>query len=114
MSSSSTLDARAEETTKQDSTRQGRLMDQLRGLGDTLSLQTFRSQTDWANDYKWPELWSDLTFGFWNSLLVIPGAIAFSIIARLAPINGILSGVYPAIVYSLFGTSKSITIGNLF
>jgi MFS superfamily sulfate permease-like transporter len=62
--------------------------------------------------YDWRDLCVDLGFGLWNAFLIIPGAIAFSGLARLPPIAGIASSVYPAILYFLTGSSKSISAGT--
>ena len=74
-----------------------------------LYLGPFRKQ--FAN-YTWKDFLIDSGFGLWNAFLVIPGAIAFSGLARLPPIAGIASSIFPAIVYFLTGSSKCLSAGK--
>ncbi len=40
--------------------------------------------------------------------------MAYSMLATLPPINGIYMSVFPILMYTIFGTSRHLTIGKSF
>lgn len=53
----------------------------------------------------------DLLAGLTNAVVVLPQAIAFSLIAGLPPVYGLYSAIVIPIVFALFGSSRHIVVG---
>ena len=68
---------------------------------------------------KWPSRFSttfthllrDLKSAITVTLVSVPFAIAYSSLAQVSPVNGLVSASVPSIIYSLIGTSAHICIG---
>ncbi|KAF4950456.1 hypothetical protein FSARC_13192 [Fusarium sarcochroum] len=66
----------------------------------------------WLPRYNWRWLLSDSIAGLTVGLVVIPQAMAYALLATLAPDFGLYTSFAGAATYWLFGTSKDIVIGT--
>ncbi|KAK2011536.1 sulfate permease [Colletotrichum eremochloae] len=67
--------------------------------------------TTWIFRYNTRWLISDAIAGFTLGLVVIPQAVAYSLLARLSPEYGLYTSFIGAALYWIFGTSKDMAIG---
>ena len=65
----------------------------------------------WLQTYKLRSLQCDLIAGLTVGLKVIPQGLAYAVIAGLDPIYGLYSSFMGCFMYTIFGTSKDITLG---
>ncbi|MUK87607.1 sodium-independent anion transporter [Ornithinibacillus sp. L9] len=61
--------------------------------------------------YNSSKLSSDITAGVIVTFLLIPQSMAYAIIAGVPLTMGILAGTFPLIIYTLFGSSRYLSIG---
>ena len=66
---------------------------------------------NWLPKYNLHNLQCDLIAGITVGLMVVPQALAYASIARLSNEYGLFSSFMGVFVYTLFGTSKDVTIG---
>jgi hypothetical protein len=55
---------------------------------------------------------SDIVSGFTTGVMHIPAGIAYGALTSLNPVNGLYTILYPGLVYSIFGTSKHMSVGT--
>lgn len=65
----------------------------------------------WLPSYKRDDLASDITAGTIVAIMLIPQSMAYALLAGLPPQMGLYASILPLIVYSLFGTSRSLGMG---
>ncbi|XP_055328612.1 sodium-independent sulfate anion transporter-like [Paramacrobiotus metropolitanus] len=65
----------------------------------------------WIRKYSWKDLKGDFIAGVTVGLTVIPQALAYSAIAELPLEYGLYSAFMGCFMYTLFGTSKDVTLG---
>lgn len=53
----------------------------------------------------------DIQAGFAVAAILAPQAIALAGLAGVAPVNGIISSIYPLLIYACLGSSKNLSIG---
>lgn len=70
---------------------------------------------DWLFlNYRWSEdFMEDAMAGITVAVLNIPQGMAYSILGNVEPTVGLYMAVFPVLVYSLFGTSRHISLGVL-
>lgn len=61
--------------------------------------------------YKRPDFSSDVTAGLVVAIMLIPQSMAYALLAGLPPQSGLYAAVLPLILYSLFGTSRTLAVG---
>ncbi len=61
--------------------------------------------------YKRQDFSSDLTAGLVVAIMLIPQSMAYALLAGLPPQSGLYAAVLPLILYSLFGTSRTLAVG---
>ena len=66
---------------------------------------------DWAPNYQRAWLRGDLIAGFTSGIMLIPQGMAYAMIAGLPAVYGLYTALVPPIAYSIFGTSRRISIG---
>jgi Sulfate permease family len=62
-------------------------------------------------EYSFALLLCDLQAGLSVASILTPQAIAMAGLAGVKPIAGIISSIYPLVLYSLFGASKNLGVG---
>jgi SulP family sulfate permease len=66
---------------------------------------------DWLGNYKRGDLSGDLTAGIITAILLVPQAMAYSILAGLPPEVGLYASILPPILYAFFGSSRALAVG---
>ena len=62
-------------------------------------------------DYNLSQLRQDLIAGLTVAIVLIPQGMAYSLLAGLDPIYGLYAALVPLLAYSLFASSKYLSIG---
>ncbi|MDD5631597.1 MAG: sulfate permease [Methylococcales bacterium] len=65
----------------------------------------------WLKTYSRQDVNSDLFAGIITAILLIPQGIAYAILAGLPPQLGLYASILPPILYALFGTSRTLSVG---
>lgn len=73
--------------------------------------KNFLSHLDWVKGYSTPIFTDDLVAAIIVTILLVPQALAYAILAGLPPQVGIYASVFPLIAYALFGSSRHLAIG---
>ncbi|MFA6162317.1 MAG: SulP family inorganic anion transporter, partial [Methylobacter sp.] len=66
---------------------------------------------DWLKTYTRQEFNGDLFAGIITAILLVPQGIAYAILAGLPPQLGLYASILPPILYALFGTSRTLSVG---
>ena len=68
---------------------------------------------EWAPDYKLRKMLpNDIVAGVTIGILLLPQGLAYATLAGLPPIYGVYTA-FPAVLYTVFGTSKQAAIGPM-
>lgn len=78
---------------------------------NTYSLARFLPIIDWLKTYQRQDFSDDLFAGVITAILLVPQGIAYSILAGLPPQLGLYASILPPIMYVLFGTSRTLSVG---
>lgn len=65
---------------------------------------------EWLPSYKKNELKGDMLAGITVGIMLIPQGMAYAMIAGLPPIYGLYAAFIPQIIYSIFGTSRQLSV----
>ncbi len=65
----------------------------------------------WAPRYQRGQFLADFVAGLTLATIIIPQSIAYALLAGLPAIIGLYSAVVPVAVYSIFGTSRHLSVG---
>lgn len=65
----------------------------------------------WLPHYHRRLLGADVLAGFIVTLMVIPQSLAYALLAGLPAVVGLYASILPQLVYTLFGTSRTLAIG---
>lgn len=65
----------------------------------------------WLPSYKKKWLKGDVAAGITVGVVLIPQGIAYAMIAGLPPIYGLYAALVPPLIYTIFGTSRNISVG---
>ncbi|KAI3759670.1 hypothetical protein L6452_07656 [Arctium lappa] len=76
-----------------------------------LALQFFFPIFEWAPNYSFTLLRSDIVSGLTIASLAIPQGISYAKLANLPPIIGLYSSFVPPLIYSVLGSSKHLAVG---
>lgn len=57
---------------------------------------------------------ADLIAGLTIIVFHVPQSMGYSLIAQVSPVYGLYTAFFPALVYSLMGTSRHAAIGEFF
>ncbi|KAL2516531.1 putative sulfate transporter 3.4 [Forsythia ovata] len=76
-----------------------------------LGLQFFFPVFQWAPNYSFKLLKSDVISGITIASLAIPQGISYAKLANLPPIVGLYSSFVPPLIYSVLGSSKHLAVG---
>ncbi|WP_028670419.1 SulP family inorganic anion transporter [Saccharospirillum impatiens] len=66
---------------------------------------------DWIRTYQRGHLRGDLIAGITVTMMLIPQAMSYAMLAGLPPYIGLYASVMPLLVYALFGTSRQLAVG---
>eukprot|EP00731_Ephydatia_muelleri_P024323 Em0016g594a len=66
----------------------------------------------WMWTYKAQYLFRDIIAGISVAMLHVPQGLAYGLLAGLDPVYGLYTSFVPVIMYSIFGTSKHLSIGT--
>ncbi|KAJ1306040.1 hypothetical protein OPQ81_010753 [Rhizoctonia solani] len=67
---------------------------------------------DWLPNYSPSLFWGDFAAGLTVASLVIPMSMSYaSGLAKLDPMNGLVAAAVPGLIYSLFGSSRQLSVG---
>ncbi len=67
--------------------------------------------SSWLFEYRKEYFLKDVFGGLTVGVLLIPQGMAYAILAGLPPVYGLYASIVPGIVYSLFGTSRHLSVG---
>ncbi|MCW5622161.1 MAG: sulfate permease [Burkholderiales bacterium] len=65
----------------------------------------------WARGYSREDLSGDVVAGVITAILLVPQAMAFSLLAGLPPQAGLYASILPPIIYAVLGTSRTLAVG---
>ncbi len=65
----------------------------------------------WLKTYDKPALMGDLLAAVIVTIMLIPQSLAYALLAGLPAEVGIYASIFPLIVYAIFGTSRSLSVG---
>jgi len=65
----------------------------------------------WARTYTRADLHGDLLAGTITAILLVPQAMAFSLLAGLPPQAGLYASILPPLLYAVLGTSRTLAVG---
>ncbi|NND71926.1 MAG: sulfate permease [Rhodothermales bacterium] len=74
-------------------------------------VRRFLTIADWLPSYSFSTLRHDLIAGLTVSVILIPQAMAYALLAGVPPVYGLYASIVPLLVYPLFGTSRHIALG---
>lgn len=66
---------------------------------------------DWLQHYQRRDLRGDLIAGITVTMMLIPQAMSYALLAGLPPYIGLYASVLPLVVYAVFGTSRQLAVG---
>jgi SulP family sulfate permease len=67
----------------------------------------------WLKNYRRSWLAGDLSAGAVVAMMMIPQGMAYALVAGLPPVTGIYASILPPLLYALFGTSSSQSVGPM-
>ncbi|MYM84761.1 sulfate permease [Duganella sp. FT50W] len=67
----------------------------------------------WLKHYRRDQLPGDISAGLVVAMMMIPQGMAYAIVAGLSPVVGIYASILPPIVYALFGSSMTQSVGPM-
>lgn len=76
-----------------------------------MNWKTYLPIAQWLPEYKRSYLTKDLMAGLTVGIVLVPQGMAYAMIAGLPPIYGLYAGIVPMFLYSLFGTSRQLSVG---
>ena len=65
----------------------------------------------WIKYYSYDDLANDTIAAIIVTIMLIPQSLAYALLAGLPPENGLYASIIPLILYSIFGTSKTLAVG---
>jgi SulP family sulfate permease len=67
----------------------------------------------WLRQYRRDQLPGDISAGIIVAMMMIPQGMAYALVAGLPPVVGIYASIVPPLLYALFGTSSSQSVGPM-
>jgi SulP family sulfate permease len=74
-------------------------------------LEHYLPVLDWARDYSRITAANDLVAALIVTIMLIPQSLAYAMLAGLPPEAGLYASIVPILLYSVFGTSRSLAVG---
>lgn len=66
---------------------------------------------DWGSKYTRAEGRKDLIAGLTVCAVLVPQGLAYAMLAGAPPIYGLYAGIFPLIIYAIFGSSRQLSVG---
>ena len=66
---------------------------------------------EWVKSYSYDDLANDTVAAIVVTIMLIPQSLAYALLAGLPPEIGLYASIIPLILYSIFGTSKTLAVG---
>ncbi|MEZ4776395.1 MAG: sulfate permease [Bacteroidia bacterium] len=76
-----------------------------------MEISKFIPNIPWIRQYRRENLPGDFGAGLTVAAMLIPQGMAYAMIAGLPPVTGLYAAAIPAILYSIFGTSRQLSVG---
>jgi len=67
----------------------------------------------WLQQYRRAMLPGDISAGIVVAMMMIPQGMAYALVAGLPPVAGIYASIVPPVLYALFGTSSTQSVGPM-
>jgi SulP family sulfate permease len=67
----------------------------------------------WLKHYRRAQLPGDISAGLVVAMMMIPQGMAYALVAGLSPVVGIYASILPPIIYALFGSSMTQSVGPM-
>ncbi len=67
----------------------------------------------WLRNYRRAMLPGDISAGIVVAMMMIPQGMAYALVAGLPPVTGIYASILPPVVYAMFGTSMTQSVGPM-
>lgn len=67
----------------------------------------------WLRHYRRAMLPGDISAGVVVAMMMIPQGMAYALVAGLPPVAGIYASIVPPVLYALFGTSRTQSVGPM-
>ena len=80
----------------------------LRGL-----LNRYFPILEWGANYTRQTAFNDLIVALVVSIMLIPQSLAYAQLAGLPPVMGLYASMAPLLIYAIFGTSRSLSVGPI-
>lgn len=74
-------------------------------------LEKYLPASAWIKEYSRSKLQADTLASFIATILLIPQSMGYALLAGLPAVVGLYAGIIPSILYSLFGTSRTLAVG---
>ncbi|MCV2403766.1 sulfate permease [Marinomonas sp. C2222] len=75
------------------------------------TIERFLPAISWLKSYTRANLKEDTIVSVVFTIMVIPQSLAYAMLAGLPAITGLYASILPSILYSLFGTSRTLAVG---
>ncbi|MEB3288984.1 MAG: solute carrier family 26 protein [Leptolyngbya sp.] len=76
-----------------------------------MHLRRYLPILDWGLNYRSADLVGDLMAGTIVAIVLIPQGMAYAMLAGLPPQVGLYASMVPMVLYTLFGTSRALSVG---
>jgi sulfate permease, SulP family len=76
-----------------------------------MTIERFIPALSWLKTYNRRQFSQDATAAFIVTMLLIPQSLAYAMLAGVPPEVGLYSSILPLVLYALFGTSTSLSVG---
>ena len=74
-------------------------------------LEKYLPAMAWIKEYSTDKLQADTMASLIATILLIPQSMGYALLAGLPAVAGLYAGIIPSILYSLFGTSRTLAVG---
>jgi SulP family sulfate permease len=76
-----------------------------------MNLSRYLPVLQWSNQYNRQQAGSDLVAALIVTVMLIPQSLAYALLAGLPAQIGLYASILPLVVYALFGTSRTLSVG---
>ena len=76
-----------------------------------MSAKKYLPFLNWARTYNTSTLGNDLTASLIVTVMLVPQSLAYAMLAGLPPVVGLYASIGPLLAYTLFGSSRTLSVG---